>query len=1034
MNITKTSIDNSRVTILMVVVITILGLIAYTQLSRDAMPPFTIRVCQIVTHFPGASPERVEKLVTDKIEKVVQEIPELKTVTSESRTGLSIVKVELNPDVHKDELQAVWDRIRRKIEDIRAELPESIFGPDVKDDAVGVTYGIQLGLTSDGFSYSEMRSYAEKVRDDLIKLKDAARVEIGGAQEERMFIEFDNARLAQYGISANRIANAISTTNIVFPGGEISLDDERIVLEPTGNYENVEDLKRTLIPINPTQKIRLGDITDIRSGYETPPTSIIKVNGDRGLTIAVNLKEGGNLTRLGETIDERINFYNATFPVGISIERIASQDQYVNGRVNDFVSNVIQSVIIVLLVMLLFLGLRTGMVVASLIPMTMVLTLLIMDILNVGINQVTLASLIVALGMLVDNSIVVSESIMVKTEKGMASKDAAISTAKELMVPLLVSTLTTSAAFLPFFLAQNNMGEMMGNIFIVVTIALLSSWILAFSFVAMLSVSFIKIKKAKAADSKEEEAESLGFFEKINAEYRKVLVWALGKPRAFILIVIVMFIGSLGLFTKLPFIFMPDSDRNLVIVDVNLPLGVKIEETERVVGTISDFINDSLLVQAEETGNGRGVQNFTAFIGKGPNSYDLGYQQRQPNSGYAHMLVNTTSFEANATVIEALDRHTFEHFPEAEISVGPMAGAGGAKYDVSVRVSGDDPDKLLRISEEIKRKMSEISGVKNINDDWGLKIKKVVVDINQDRAGQAGVTNQDIAVSLRTALVGLDIGDFRDLDGNTPIILQSEAGADLDVHRLESVPVFSQLTGKNVPMGQVANIDIEWQLAKIMRKDILRTITVNCDARPGTTASEITGQLTPTLDQLLEEWGPGYSYSLGGESEKSAEALGAVAANLPIAAFLILLLLTMQFNSFRKTFIVLAAIPLGIIGVILGLFIFRSYFGFMAFLGMISLSGIVVNDVVVLLEKIETAITDLGKRPYDAIIYGCQQKLRPVLLTTFTTVFGLIPLYIGGGLMWEPMAIAIMVGLLFATVITLLFVPVLYRVLFRVSN
>jgi multidrug efflux pump subunit AcrB len=1018
----------------MVVVVTILGLVGYTQLSRDAMPPFTIRVCQIVTNFPGASPERVETLVSDKIEKVVQEIPELKTVTSESRTGISIIKVELNPDVHEDDLQAVWDRIRRKIEDIRDELPESVYGPNVKDDAVGVTYGIQLGLTSDGFSYSEMKAYAEEVRDDLIKLKEAARVEIGGTQEERIFIEFDNASLAQYGVSANQVKNAISTTNIVFPGGEISLDDERIVLEPTGNYENIEDLKRTLITINATQKIRLGDITDIRFGYETPQKSIIKVNGKRGLAIAVNLKEGANLTQLGEKIDERLDFYNTTFPVGISIERIASQDHYVNGRINDFVSNVIQSTVIVLLVMLLFLGLRTGMVVASLIPMTMVLTLLIMDLLNVGLNQVTLASLIVALGMLVDNSIVVSESIMVKTKEGIAAKDAALSTARELSIPLLISTLTTSAAFLPFFLAQNVMGEMMGNIFVVVSIALLSSWILAFSFVAMLSVSFIKIKKAKAADPKDEEAENAGFFERINAEYRKVLIVALRKPRTTMLLVIGMFVGSLFLFLKLPFIFMPDSDRNLVVVDINLPLGIKIEETEKVVDAISSFINSNLLVRGEESGSKRGVQNFTSFIGKGPNSYDLGYQQAQPNSGYAHMLVNTTSFEANNAVVEKLDEYAFEHFPNAEISVGPMAGAGGSKYDVSVRVSGDDPDKLLRISEQVKRKMSEISGVKNVNDDWGLKIKKVVVDINQDKAGQAGVTNQDIAVSLRTALVGLDIGDFRDLDGNIPIILQSEDGTNLDVHHLESISVFSQLTGKNVPLGQVANIHIKWQLARIMRKDILRTITVNCDVRPGTTASEITGQLVPALDQLLEEWGPGYSYSLGGESEKSAEALGAVGVNLPIAAFIIVLLLTLQFNSFRKTTIVLAAIPLGIIGVVLGLFIFRSYFGFMAFLGMISLSGIVVNDVVVLLEKIDIAITDLGKKPYDAIIYGAQRKLRPVLLTTFTTVLGLIPLYIGGGLMWEPMAVAIMVGLLFATVITLLFVPVLYKVLFRVRE
>jgi multidrug efflux pump subunit AcrB len=363
-----------------------------------------------------------------------------------------------------------------------------------------------------------------------------------------------------------------------------------------------------------------------------------------------------------------------------------------------------------------------------------------------------------------------------------------------------------------------------------------------------------------------------------------------------------------------------------------------------------------------------------------------------------------------------------------------MGAAGGSKYDVSVRVSGNDPEKLLQISEQVKRKMSEIDGAKNISDDWGPKIKKVLVDINQDKAGQAGITNQDIAISLRTALTGFDVGDFRDLDGNIPIMLQSEDGGNLNVHNLESTTIFSQMTGKNVPLGQVAEIDIQWQFARIMRKDIIRTITVNCDAKPGITASEITEQLSPYLNQLLMEWGPGYSYNLGGESEKSAEAMGAVGANIPIAAFIILLLLTLQFNSFRKTTIVLAAIPLGIIGVILGLFIFKSYFGFMAFLGMISLSGIVVNDVIVLLEKIEIAMRDLGKKPYDAIIYGCQQKFRPVILTTFTTVFGLIPLYLGGGLMWEPMAVSIMVGLLFATVITLLFVPVMYKLLFKVTK
>jgi multidrug efflux pump subunit AcrB len=1034
MNITKISLENNRVTILMIIVITILGLISYTQLSRDAMPPFTIRFCQVVTNFPGASPERVEKLVTDKIEKVVQEIPELKTVTSESRTGLSVVIVELNPDVTKEELQPVWDKIRRKIEEIRPDLPENIFGPNVKDDAVGVTYGIQLGMEADGYSYAELKVYAEKVRDDLIKLKEVARVAIGGDQKERIFIEFDNASLAQYGLSSNKIKNAVSATNIVFPGGDISLENERILLEPTGNYESLEDVKNTLIRISPTEMIKLGDITNIRFGYQTPQADIIKVNGNKGLVLAVNLSEGANLSNLGDKIDEKLQYYNSTLPIGISIQRVASQDTYVNGRITDFVSNVFQSIFIVLLVMLAFLGFRTGMVVASLIPLTMVLTLLIMNFLEVGLNQVTLASLIMALGLLVDNSIVVSESILVKIEKGTEAKEAAISSAKELTLPLLISTLTTSSAFLPFYLAQNSMGEMMGNIFIVITIALLSSWILALSFVAMLSVYFIKVKKGKTAENGKKAAEKPGFFDKLNVEYKKILVWTLRKPILFSSLVIGMFIGSMALFPQLPFIFMPDSDRNLVIVDVNLPQGSKIEETEAVMDSLSAFIDRNLVVPAEASGEKEGVTSFTAFIAEGPNSYDLGYQTAQPNSGYAHMLVNTTSFEANNAVIEAIDQYAFASFPNAEISVGPMGAAGGSKYDVGVRVSGENPDKLMEIAAQIKRKMSEIKGVKNFSDDWGPRIKKVLIDIDQDKAGQAGITNQDVAISLRTALTGFDIGDFRDLDGNIPLMLQSKGGGNLNVQNLESVTISSQMTGRNVPLGQVANIGIEWQIAKIMRKDILRTITINCDARPGVTATDITSQLTPELDVMQREWGLGYSYALGGENERSNEALGAVADNLPIAGFIILLLLMLQFNSYRKTFIVLASIPLGMIGVILGLHMFQSYFGFMAFLGMISLAGIVVNDTIVLLEKTDIAIRDLGKKPYDAIIYAAQQKFRPVLLTTFTTVLGLIPLYLGGGLMWEPMAVAIMIGLMFATIIILLFVPVMYKVLFRIKS
>ncbi len=1026
MNITKTALSYNQVTFLIIGIITILGLTGYQELSRDAMPPFTIRTCSIVSTFPGASPERVETLVTDKIEKVIQEIPELHTVTSESRTSLSIIQAELKPEIKEEDLQAIWDKIRRKISAIESELPSNVY-PDIKDDGLGVVYGIQLGLEADGYSYAEMKEQADIIRDDLIRLKEASRVEIGGAQEEQIFIEYDNASLAHYGISSNQIKNAISTTNIVFPGGSVGLGKERIVIEPTGNYEVLDDLKNTLVSIGPSEKVKLGDIAQVRFGYKKPQESIVKINGNKGLVLAVALQEGANLTNLGVTIDKKIALYNASIPFGMKVTRTASQDIYVNKSVDSFVGNVIQSIAIVLLVMLMFLGLRTGLVVASLIPLAMVMSLMIMNLMNVGLNQVTLAALIMALGMLVDNAIVVSESILVKMEQGMKAAEAAISSSKELTIPLLISTLTTSAAFLAFYLAQNTMGEMMGNIFIVITIALLSSWILALSIVAMLAVYFMKVKPQTEA------VEKVSLFDKLNVGYKKILITTLNFPKIFLLLVVVSFFGSLLLFPKLPFIFMPDSDRNLVVVNIDLPLGSKIEETEKVVDEISSFIEDKLFIPANEETSQDGVTSWSSFISKGPSKYDLGYLPGQPNSGYAHLLINTTTFEANPKIINAIDEYTFERFPNAEISVSPLGSAGGAPYDVGIRITGKDSETLLQLSQQVKRQMALMDGTKNIKDDWGPKIKKVNIDINQDKAGRAAVTNQDIALSLQTAMSGMNIGDFRDLDGNIPIMMTNLESEEISVQDLESINVFSQSTGKNVPLVQVANIDIDWQIAKIFRKDLNRTITVSCDAKDGFTASQLTRELTPFMDEIKTDWQAGYGYSLGGESEASSEALGAIAAKLPIAGFIIIFLLMFQFNSFKKTTIILLSIPLGLIGVILGLLLFQSYFGFMAFLGLISLAGIVINNAIVLLDRIEIEQTDFGRAPYQSIISAAQQRFRPILLTTFTTVLGLIPLYLGGGLMWEPMAVSIMIGLLFATVITLLFVPVMYKLMFGVK-
>ena len=919
MNLTKFAIENNRVALSVLTIIIVLGLTGYNNLSRDSMPPFTIRVCSIVTNFPGASPERVESLITDKVEQVAQELPELKEVTSESRTGLSVVNVSLRDEIRQEDLQAVWDRLRRKVNEIKEDLPEGIRGPNVKDDGIGVVYGVQLAMVGDGFSFADMKQYAENIKDDLIKLDDASEVEISGIQEEQIYVAFDNSTLAKVGLTASMLQSVIASTNIVFPGGQVSLEDERIVLEPTGNFESIDDLANMIITVPKTGgTIKLGEITSISRDFKTPTNRLVRYNRQPSLVIATALKEGANLIQLGEQVDARLETYNAGLPLGLELHRISSSDRYVDTKIQDFVSNVIQSVAIVLAVMLLFLGFRTGMVVASLIPAALIMTLWLMDLFAIGLNQVSLAALIMALGMLVDNAIVVSEAMMVKMEEGMPAKEAAISACSELMIPLLVSSLTTSAAFLAFFLAESTMGEMMGPLFVVITMALLSSWLMAMTVIPMLAINMIKVK------SKSEQTKP-GLFDRLGIYYKRLLAWVLRRSWLFFGIILGAFVLSLMFFGRIPFIFFPDSDRNLITLDLNLPLGTKVERTTAVIEKIENYIAEELQVNENRT---NGIIDYTTFISEGPKSYDLGYQPGEANSGYAHMLINTSSFEDNQSMVDALDAFAFDHLPDAEVSVAPLAGGGGGGSDVEIRLSGDDPRELFRISETIKQKLNSLPTTKNIKDDWGPLIKKFIIDIDQDKANRAGITNQDIALSLSTSLEGYDAGAFRDGEDNIPIIMRNQRSQEMRASELETLPIFAQGSGQNVPLAQVANIRNDWQYAKIKRRNLYRTMVVSCDARTGITASEITNIITPWLAEASQDWKPGFTYSLGGESEQSAEAMGAVAAKLPLAGFIILLLLISQFNSFRKTSIVLSTIPLGIIGVIVGLLLFPVLFWF----------------------------------------------------------------------------------------------------------
>ncbi len=1024
MNLTQFAIEKNRITWMILGTIILMGLALYSSLPRDSMPPYTVRVATVVSQFPGASPERVEQLVTDKIEKVAQELPELKEVNSTSRTGLSVVSVVLKDEVGPEDLQPVWDRLRRKLNGIKG-LPEGV-KPSLNDDGIGDVYGIVVGLASDGFSYADMKEYADDLKDDLIKLPDAAKVEMGGEQEERVFVEFDNAVLQEYGLTSGKLQSIIGSVNILSSGGQINLEEERIILEPTGNFNSLQDLKETLIPVGDgNQMIYLQDIARVSKGYIDPANQLIRVNGKSAISLHINLKEGANVIKLGEDVDVVLAEWRAKLPVGLDLVRLSSLDSYIDFKISDFIVNLIQSISIVFAVMLIFLGFRTGSIIASLIPIVTIMTLMLMGLIGVGLNQVTLAALIMALGMMVDNAIVVAETIMVKMENGIKAKQAAIEACSELFMPLLISTLTTSAAFLSFYLAESTMGDIVGPIFVVISLALLSSWLIALTVITMFCYLFLKVKKK--GESKP------GLVDRainwIKGYYEKLIMFALNRKGLVMVAIALFFFGSLFGFTKIAFVFFPDSDRNMITIDVNLPLGTRIERTAEIIEGIENYMADSLLVNDQRLD---GIDSWSSYIGEGPESYDLGYSPDEANSSYAHILVNTTSAEFNNEMINRLDAYCFVAFPDADIKVGPL-GAGGGGVPVEIKVSGDDPDVLAVIGESVKQKLTSIAGTKNVKDDWGPKSKKFVINIDQARAQSAGISSQDIATSLQTVLDGFRTGEYREDDKSIPIMLRSDASQQQTLESLETMSVFGQSNGRSVPLIQVASIEPQWQYSKIKRFDINRTVNVSSELREGGNASAITAEITPWLEAEKENWPAGYDYTFGGDAKNTADNMDAVMKYLPLSGFIIVLLLIIQFNSFRKMVMVVCTIPLALIGVVAGLLVFREPFGFMPFLGVISLAGIIINNAIVLVDRMEIEQNDFGRKPQDAVIVACLQRFRPILLATFTTVLGLLPLYLSGGEMWEGMAVSIMIGLLFGTIITLVFIPAFYSILFKVS-
>ncbi|MGB5257042.1 MAG: efflux RND transporter permease subunit, partial [Woeseiaceae bacterium] len=737
-------------------------LFAFQTLPKAQDPGFIVRTAVITTRFPGASPERVELLVTDKIEKKIQEMPEIDSITSESRTGISVIYANFKESYKI--MRPIFDDLRRKVDSVYPDLPQGTKVPEVNDE-FGDVFGSVYTLSGDGFSYAELKAVADELRDELLKEPDIAKVSIHGEQQEVIFVEYNNARLSELGLSPQRLSASLAAVNILSSGGDIISGRERITLEPSGNFESIEDLRRTVLQLPGGALIYLEDIVDIYRGYKDPPNSVSRVNGEPTLAFAVSMRDGGDILKLGERLDTLMPELVAKYPWGITIQKVWFQADLVDNVVKTFSSSLGQAILIVIAVMVAFLGLRTGMVVGSLIPTTIIASVFLMQVFDITINQISLTALIIALGLLVDNAIVIVESIIVRREQGESAVTAAIESGKELSTPLLISSLTTAAAFMPIAMAKSAVGEYTSDIFYVVGIALLTSWLLAMTFVPMLTTIALKIKSGTGNRAER-------FDGRWYTAYRNLLKLSLRCQYRFFAVIIGIFviaIFGLGLVRQE---FIAPSEDPIFSAKLELPLGTSIETSQQVVADVDSFIRETYFAPA--IGEPR-IRNWLTFIGEGGPRFQLSLNPPNPNPANSFLLANTVDPEDVDFVIAGIEDYVHDKHPDLAAQVKRLENGPPVDYPIIVRISGYDFDALYSIADDVTGYLYSLPEISNVKNSWGLQTKKLTVDVDQELARRSGVTSEDVAYSLQAGLTGIDLTQYREEDELIPVTMRTVA-------------------------------------------------------------------------------------------------------------------------------------------------------------------------------------------------------------------------------------------------------------------
>ncbi|MEZ8147543.1 efflux RND transporter permease subunit [Enterovibrio norvegicus] len=1008
-------INNKVISWMLTLIFLIGGTQAFFGLGRLEDPAFTIKDALIVTSYPGATPQQVEEEVTYPIEKAVQQLVYVDEVTSISSRGLSQITVTMKNNFGPDDLPQIWDELRRKVNDLRGSLPPGVNTPQVIDD-FGDVFGVLLAVSGEGYSYQELEDYVDFLRRDLELVEGVGKVQVTGTQQEQVFIEISMRRLSNLGLSPDTIDNLLATQNLVGNAGALRIGDEYIRIHPTGEFTSVEELGNLIInEAGQEGLIYLKDVADIKRGYKEVPSNLLSYNGSEALHLGVSFSQGVNVVEVGERVDRRLAELKENQPIGIDIGVVYAQPTEVDTSVKGFVVSLGQAVAIVIIVLLCFMGLRSGLLIGLILLLTVLGTFIFMQYFAIDLQRISLGALVIALGMLVDNAIVVVEGILIGLKKGRTRTEAASDIVTQTKWPLLGATVIAVTAFAPIGLSADATGEYCGTLFQVLLISLMLSWFTAITLTPFFASMFFKEEVQAEGEEDVDPYNGMLF-----VLYRKFLGGCMHRTGVTIVVLVGALAASLYGFTLLKQSFFPSSTTPMYMVDIWMPEGTDIRATEENLIEIGAWVQNQPNVEHVSTSAGKGIQRFM-----------LTYAPEKSYSAYGEIIIRVKDYESVLPSMAVVRDHLDKGFPGLQykmkrIELGPASGS-----KIETRILGSDPTVLRSIAAEVTDILNSDPDAVNIRHDWRERTKILEPQFNESQARRYGITKADVDELLMMAFSGLNVGIYRDGTTLMPIVTRLPEQERVDVKTIEGMKIWSPVLKDYIPLQQVIlGYEVIWEDPLVVRENRKRTLTVFADPDPlkDVTAATLQKRIQPLVEAI--ELPKGFSIEWGGEYESSGDAQESLFTTMPMGYLFMFLVTVFLFNSVKDSMIVWLTVPLAIIGVTTGLLLLDTPFGFMALLGFLSLSGMLIKNGIVLIDQINIEM-ESGKDELNAIVDAAVSRVRPVCMAAITTVLGMIPLL--PDVFFKPMAVTIMFGLGFATVLTLIVVPVLYRLFYRIK-